>query len=393
MKHEELKKLDRQSILGTYARSDVSIQRGKGAVCWSEEGKRYVDFTAGIGVNALGYCDPQWVEAVAKQAATLQHASNLYYTEPCALLAEKLTAKTGLRKVFFGNSGAEANEGAIKAARKYGHEKYGVERFEIISLENSFHGRTMATVSATGQDSFHRYFDPFLDGFRHVPANDIEKLRAAVSDRTCAIMAEMVQGEGGVIPLSAPFVQEIERLCAEKDVLFIVDEVQTGIGRTGKFFAYEHFGVKPDIVTAAKGLGSGLPIGAIIFGEKCETVLAAGDHGSTFGGNPVVCAGGLVVMERIDEVFLEAVRGKAAYITEQLRKMEGVSDVGGLGLMLGVSLAEGKDAKAVVAACAEKGALFLTAKEKVRLLPPLVIGKAEIDEGLAILAETLATFE
>jgi acetylornithine/N-succinyldiaminopimelate aminotransferase len=392
MKHDELKKLDKQSILGTYARSDVSLVWGRGAVCRSESGKRYIDFTSGIGVNALGYCDPQWVEAVTRQAGTLQHTSNLYYTEPCALLAERLTARTGLDKVFFCNSGAEANEGAIKAARKYGFETRGIGRPEIITLENSFHGRTMATVSATGQDSFHKFFAPFLEGFVYVPANDAEKLRDALTERTCAIMIETVQGEGGVVALDAAFVREIARICAERDILFIVDEVQTGVGRTGKFYAYEYFDVKPDIVTTAKALGGGLPIGGILFGEKCATALGPGEHGSTFGGNPVACAGGLVILDRMDEAFLEEVRRKAARITEAILKMPAVKSVSGLGLMIGVDI-EGKNAKEVVAACADNGLLILTAKDRLRLLPPLNIAEEEIDEGLSVLRDVLRISE
>ncbi|MDR2356016.1 MAG: aspartate aminotransferase family protein [Clostridiales Family XIII bacterium] len=388
MKHEELKKLDQDTILGTYARNDVSLVWGRGAVCRSEDGKRYIDFTSGIGVNALGFSDPQWAEAVGRQAAALQHTSNLYYTEPCALLAERLTARTGLSKVFFCNSGAEANEGAIKAARKYGFEKRGILRPEIITLENSFHGRTMATVSATGQNVFHKFFAPFLEGFAYVPADDTARLRAAVTADTCAVIIETVQGEGGVVALDAAFVRDIAALCAKRDLLFIIDEVQTGVGRTGKFYAYEHFGVRPDIVTTAKALGGGLPIGAILFGEKCDAVLGPGEHGSTFGGNPVACAGGLVILDRIDEPFLEEVRRKAAYITEALAKLPSVRSVSGLGLMIGVELAE-KNAKEVVAACAKRGLLILTAKEKLRLLPPLNIGAEETEEGLFILREVL----
>ncbi|MDR1573450.1 MAG: aspartate aminotransferase family protein [Clostridiales Family XIII bacterium] len=388
MKHEELKRLDQETILGTYARSDVSIVRGRGAVCLSESGRRYIDFTSGIGVNALGYCDPEWVTAVVRQVVTLQHTSNLYYTEPCALLAKRLTERTGLSKVFFCNSGAEANEGAIKAARKYGFEKRGIERPEIITLENSFHGRTMATVSATGQDSFHKFFAPFLEGFTYVPADDAGRLREALTERTCAVMIETVQGEGGVVALDAAFVREIAEICAEQDILFIIDEVQTGVGRTGKFYAYEYFDVKPDIVTTAKALGGGLPIGGILFGEKCASVLGPGEHGSTFGGNPVACAGGLVILDRLDEAFLADVRRKAAYITEAISRMPTVKSVSGLGLMLGVDT-EGRSAKEVVAACADNGLLLLTAKDKLRLLPPLNITADEIDQGLSVLRAAL----
>jgi acetylornithine/N-succinyldiaminopimelate aminotransferase len=388
MNHEELKSLDQKNILGTYARSDVSIVWGRGSVCRSCDGKRYIDFTSGIGVNALGYCDPEWVEAVSRQAGTLQHTSNYYYTEPCARLAGRLTERTGLSKVFFCNSGAETNEGAIKAARKYGLKRRGAGRPEIVTLENSYHGLTMAAMSATGQDSFHKFFSPFLDGFVYTPANDAQKLRDAVTDNTCAVMIEPVQGEGGVIALDNAFVRDVAALCSERDILLIVDEVQTGIGRTGKFFAYEHFDIKPDIVTSAKALGGGLPIGAILFGEKCDAVLGQGEYGSTFGGNPVACAGSEVIMKRIDEALLEDVRRKAAYITEELKKMPAVTSVSGLGLMIGIDI-KGKSAKEVVAECADRGLLILTAKEKLRMLPPLNISEAELEEGLSVLREAL----
>jgi acetylornithine/N-succinyldiaminopimelate aminotransferase len=389
MKHEELKEMDQKYVAHTYARGDVSVQRGRGAVCWSEDGKRWIDFSSGIGVNALGFCDPQWMEAVGAQLGALQHVSNLYYTEPCALLAERLVERSGLRKVFFCNSGAEANECAIKTARKYAFKKYGGRRFEIITLENSFHGRTMATVSATGQSGFHKFFAPFLPGFKHTPVNDLKALEGALSDDSCAILIEMVQGEGGVIPLHEDFVKGIARICAERDLIFIADEVQTGIGRTGRLFAYEHFGVLPDIVTSAKALGGGLPIGAAILGEKCAEVLEPGDHGSTFGGNPAICAGGLAVLDRIDEAFLAELREKAEYLREKLKKIPGVKAVSGLGLMLGVDAGD-RDVKAVIAACAEKGLLILSAKDRLRMRPPLIISREEIDEGLAIFEEALA---
>ncbi|MDR1571621.1 MAG: acetylornithine/succinylornithine family transaminase [Clostridiales Family XIII bacterium] len=389
MDHEGLKELDSARIAGSYARSDVSLERGRGAVCWSLDGRRYVDFGSGIGVNALGYCDPEWVRAVAGQAALLQHSSNLYYTEPCARLAAALTERAGLKKAFFCNSGAEANEAAIKAARKYSFDRHGEGRFEIISLENSFHGRTMAAITATGQEGFHRFFGPFLDGFRYAPADDAQGLRELVSERSCAIMIETVQGEGGVVPISAGFADAIAEICAERDILLIADEIQSGIGRTGRFFSYEHFGLRPDIVTAAKALGGGIPIGAALFGEKCEGVFGPGDHGSTFGGNPVACAGGLVVLDRIDDAFLGRVRDKSALISGRLAAMPGVTDVSGLGLMLGAGLAEGLDAKEIAAACAREGLLLLTAKERLRLLPPLVINEDEIGEGLDILDRVL----
>ncbi|MDR0571048.1 MAG: aspartate aminotransferase family protein [Clostridiales Family XIII bacterium] len=389
MEHEALKKKDNESVMRSYARYDVSIIEGKGAVCYDSSGKRHIDFTAGIGVNALGFCDPKWSAAVAAQASRLQHASNLFYTEPCATLAGRLTERTGLAKVFFANSGAEANECAIKAARKHSFDKYGGGRHGIITLENSFHGRTMATITATGQDSFHKYFNPFLDGFSYVPAEDAGRLREAATEEVCAIMIEPILGEGGVIPLSREFVGEIESLCCERDILLIVDEVQTGVGRTGRFFAYEHYGLSPDIVTAAKALGGGLPIGAALFGEKLASVFAPGDHGSTFGGNPVSCAGGLVVTERLDDAFLGEVRDKGDYMAEKLRRMKGVKEVSGLGMMLGASLEGGAGAKDVAAECARNGLLMLTAKDKLRFLPPLVISWEEIDEGLAVLASVL----
>ncbi|GHU49844.1 acetylornithine aminotransferase [Clostridia bacterium] len=388
MNYETLVQKDRDNIIGTYGRYNVGIVSGRGAECRDSIGKRYLDFTAGIGVNVLGYSDPEWAEAVAGQAAKLQHTSNLFYSEPCTLLAEQLTAKTGFSKVFFSNSGAEANEGAIKAARKYSFDKYGSDRYEIITLENSFHGRTMATITATGQDGFHRFYTPFLEGFKYVPANDIQLLRSTATEKTCAIMMEMVQGEGGVIPLSRDFVKEVRAICDEKDIILIVDEVQTGVGRTGRFLSYEYFDIKPDIATIAKGLGGGLPIGAVLFGKKCETVFSAGDHGSTFGGNPVSCAGGLVVMKRLDEAFLSGVRERASYLADRIKAIPQVREVSGLGFMLGAVI-DGRSAKDVVAACVERGLLILTAKERLRMLPPLIISKAEIDEAVDILSAVL----
>jgi acetylornithine/N-succinyldiaminopimelate aminotransferase len=372
MNHSELKDLDKRTILGTYARSDVSIAEGRGAVCMSPDGKRYIDFTSGVGVNALGYCDPEWVGAVSRQAATLQHASNRYYTEPCALLAERLTSRTGFGKVFFCNSGGEANEGAVRAAGKYGLEKRGIARPEIVILENAFQ-KSPAPVS---------------EGFVLTPANDAKKLRGALTDNTCAVMIDPVQAEGGIAALDGSFVRETAEICAERGILLIADEVQTGIGRTGKLFAYEYFGVRPDIVTAAKALGGGLPIGAVLFGEKCDAVFGPGEYGSTFGGNPVACAGGVVIMDRIDEGFLEEVRRKAEHIARELAKIPAVTSVSGLGLMMGVGM-DGRNAKGVAAECAENGLLVLAAGEKLRLLPPLNISAEELEEGLSILRETL----
>ena len=390
MNHELLKEKDKGNIMASYERYDVSIVEGRGAYCWDGNGRRYLDFTSGIGVNALGYADPEWAEAVAKQAARLQHTSNLFYSEPCVLLAEQLTARTGLKKVFFSNSGAEANECAIKAARKYSFDRHGDGRYDIITLQNSFHGRTIATISATGQDNFHKYYYPFVEGFAYADAGNIPLLRSVVTESTCAIMLEVIQGEGGVIPLPLEFLLEVQAICAEKDILLIVDEVQTGVGRTGRFFAYEHFDLKPDIVTAAKGLGGGLPIGAIIFGEKCQSVFSYGDHGSTFGGNPVCCAGALVVMNRINETFLQEIRDNSAYLCEKLELIPEISEVCGMGYMIGAVVPD-KEAKAVVSSCASNGLLILTAKDKIRLLPPLIITKDDIDKCMEILSKVLSS--
>ena len=389
MNKEEIKKLDQEKIVGTYSRYDMVADHGKGAKCVSVDGKEYIDFTAGIGVNCLGFCDDGWVEAVTAQLKKLQHVSNLFYSEPQVKAADLLTKRTGLKKVFFGNSGAEANEAAIKTARKYGTTQRGVHVNKIISLANSFHGRTMATITATGQEKYHKFFTPFLEGFKYCEANNIEQLKSLVDDDTCAIMMEMVQGEGGVLDLDPDFVKAAEQLCHEHDLVFIVDEVQTGIGRTGKLFAYEYFDVTPDIVTFAKGIGGGLPIGGVLFGEKCCDVLKPGDHGTTYGGNPVACAGAVEVLTRIDDAFLEEVQKKSAYLKNKLQALPHVTSVSGLGLMLGVSL-EGKEAPDVVKKALEEGLMVLTAKDKVRLLPPLTITYDEIDQGVEILKKALS---
>ena len=389
MNKEEIKKLDQEKIVGTYSRYDMVADHGKGARCVSVDGKEYIDFTAGIGVNCLGFCDDGWVEAVTAQLKKLQHVSNLFYSEPQVKAADLLTKRTGLKKVFFGNSGAEANEAAIKTARKYGTTQRGVHVNKIISLANSFHGRTMATITATGQEKYHKFFTPFLEGFKYCEANNIEQLKSLVDDDTCAIMMEMVQGEGGVLDLDPDFVKAAEQLCHEHDLVFIVDEVQTGIGRTGKLFAYEYFDVMPDIVTFAKGIGGGLPIGGVLFGEKCCDVLKPGDHGTTYGGNPVACAGAVEVLTRIDDAFLEEVQKKSAYLKDKLQALPHVTSVSGLGLMLGVSL-EGKEAPDVVKKALEEGLMVLTAKDKVRLLPPLTITYDEIDQGVEILKKALS---
>lgn len=390
MTYTELKAMDDAYVLHTYGRFPLALEKGENATCWDFEGKKYIDFTSGIGVNSFGFADPVWAAAVAKQASTLQHASNLYYTEPCAQLAKKLCEKSGMKKVFFANSGAEANEGAIKTARKYSFLKYGKGRSTILPLVNSFHGRTVTTLAATGQDVFHNYFFPFTEGFTFAKANDIADLEEKLTPDVCAVMMELVQGEGGVIALDKDYVKRVERLCREKDVLLLIDEVQTGVGRTGTFYAYQQYGIKPDVVTSAKGIGGGLPLAAVLFSDTTETVLTAGDHATTFGGNPVACAGGNTVLDRMDEAFFKEVREKAAYMREKLSKMPHVTDVSGLGLMIGVSLDE-PAAKDVVLKGIENGIILLTAKKKIRLLPPLTIRYDEIDEGLGKLEYVLSS--
>ncbi len=384
-----IKSADEASVAQTYGRFPVAIKEGKGARCKDFDGKDYIDFSSGIGVNSLGFCDEGWVSAVTAQLTTLQHISNIYYTEPCIKAAELLCSKSGMKKVFFANSGAESNEGAIKCARKYSFEKYGADRNKIITLVNSFHGRTVTTLAATGQDVFHNYFYPFTEGFEYVEANDIQKIRAAADDKVCAVMVELIQGEGGVMPLDKNYVKEVEAFCKEKDILMIVDEVQTGIGRTGELFAFQNYDIKPDIVTSAKGLGGGLPVGAILFSEKTERVLKAGDHATTFGGNPVVTAGASYILSKMDEDFFAAVKEKGEYITRKILEMPHVKGVDGMGLMLGVRVDETVKSADIVRKAISEGLLILTAKSKVRLLPPLTISYEEINEGLSALERTL----
>lgn len=384
-------KRDAAHVLPTYARSPLALVRGQGLTAYDAEGHAYLDFTSGIGVNSLGYCHPAWVKAVAEQAATLQHTCNLYYNPPYIALAETLCKRTGLDKVFFGNSGAEANEGAIKAARKYSVDTYGAQRNTVITLQNSFHGRTLATLTATGQDVFHTDFGPFPAGFVYVPAGDMAAFQAAVDDTTCAVLIELVQGEGGVVALEKDYVRALAAFCAEKDILLVVDEVQTGIGRTGTLFAFEQFGILPDIVTSAKGLGGGLPIGAVLMRDKVAAHMGAGSHGSTFGGNPVACAGAGAVLEVLDDAFLAAVRQKAARLRAGLETLPHVTAVSGLGLMLGLAFdGDNITAAAVRAACEKEGLLVLTAKSRLRLLPPLVLTDADIDAALGTLRKVLA---
>lgn len=369
----------------SYGRYDLVLDSGSGRQAVDENGKEYIDFGSGIGTNSLGYCNENWVRAICDQAHKIQHTSNYYYTKVQADFAKALCETAGYTDMFFGNSGAEANECAIKIARKYSFDKYGKGRSNIITLVNSFHGRTLCTLSATGQDVFHNYFFPFVEGFVNVEANNIEDLRSKLDDTVCAVMFEYIQGEGGVMALQQEFVDEIYRLCAERDVLTIADEVQTGVGRTGKFLAGDNFGKKADLTTLAKGLAGGVPIGVCLSGEKCANVLTAGTHGSTFGGNPISCAGGLAVLETVNKPgFLDEVARKGAYIREKLLTSPEVASVSGMGLMIGIEL-KNKKAGDVVKAALDKGLLLLTAKTKIRLLPPLTITYEEIDKGLEIL--------
>ena len=382
----DLKQIDKQYVANTYARFPVELVKGKGSLVYDETGKEYIDMGSGIGVTAFGIDDDEWQAAVTAQLGKLQHMSNLYYTEPCTLLAETLCKKTGMKKVFFCNSGAEANEGAIKAARKYAADKKGPEYFTIVTLINSFHGRTLTTLAATGQDHYHELFQPLTPGFVHAPANDLEAVKsAALENKAAAVMIECIQGEGGVIALEKDFVTGLEAFCKEQDILLVVDEVQTGNGRTGELYAYMNYGVTPDVVSTAKGLGGGLPLGAVLFGEKTEFTLGAGDHGSTFGGNPVCCAGALSIVNRMDESFLEGVKAKGQLIKDTLQGQPGIEAVSGMGLMVGIKTV--KPAGDVVKACIEKGVLCLTAKDKVRLLPALNIPEDLLKKALAVILD------
>lgn len=384
---------DSTYIAHTYNRFPVAVESGHGAVATDFDGKKYIDFGSGIGTNSLGFCNDEWINAVSAQLKKVQHTSNLFYTQPDAVLAERLCIETGYRKVFFGNSGAEANEGAIKIVRKYGIENKGEHCNNIITLENSFHGRTVTTLAATGQEVFHQYFSPFTEGFRYVPANNKQAFIKALDDSVCAVMIELVQGEGGVIALDMEYVKCVEQLCKENGILLIVDEVQTGIGRTGTFLCCEQYGIHSNIITLAKGLGAGLPIGAILMDELTENVFQPGHHGSTFGGNPVVCAGAIEVIHQVcNEKFLSDVISKAQYLNKQLISLPGVTQVSGLGLMIGISIEEELNAQAVAKRCVENGLLILTAKKKLRILPPLNITFNEIDSGVSILRQCLSEF-
>ena len=387
MTFEQVKSQDQAYILHTYGRVDAALVKGRNARAWDVDGKEYIDFTAGIGVNALGYCDPEWSAAVAEQAGKIQHMCNYYYCPENTALAQELSQASGMAKAFFCNSGAEANECAVKIARKYG-EKRGAYR--IVTLENSFHGRTLTTLAATGQEGFHREFLPLTEGFLYAQAGDLAGIQALLDGSVCAVMLEMVQGEGGVIPMDEGFVKGLAQLCREKDVLLLIDEVQTGIGRTGRFFAYQGYGVQPDVVTCAKGIAGGLPMGACLVSERLGDILQPGQNGSTFGGNPIASAAARVVVRRVSEPdFLQSVLEKGAYFREKLEAMPQVEYVRGRGLMLGVKLKE-KDAHDVLVQCAKAGLLILTAKELVRFLPPLTITQEDINQGLAIFQQVLA---
>ena len=378
--------LDKEYVAGTYGRFPVEIVSGKGSIMVGADGKEYIDMGSGIGVTSFGIADEEWLDAVNGQLAKLQHTSNLYYTEPCAKLAELLCQKTGMKKVFFSNSGAEANECAIKVARKYSAAKKGADCYTILTLVSSFHGRTLTTLAATGQDHFHKDFQPLTPGFCHVPANDVAALEAAVAEQKIAgIMLECIQGEGGVLPLTPEFIKATEKIAKANDIPLIIDEVQTGNGRTGALYAYMRFGITPDIVSTAKGLGGGLPIGATLMGEKVQYVLGPGDHGSTYGGNPVCCAGALSVIQRLDDSFLGSVKRKSGYIMASLYGAPGIESVTGLGLMIGIKTT--KPAKEVVNACMERGVLCLTAKDKVRLLPALNIPMDLLERAIETIKE------
>ncbi|WP_426348047.1 aspartate aminotransferase family protein [Alloiococcus sp. CFN-8] len=379
-----IKALDKKYIANTYNRFDRLFTSGKGSELYDEKGKRYIDLSAGIAVNTFGTADPLWLEAVTKQLSSLSHISNLYYTEPQAILAKKLCERTQMKKVFFSNSGAEANECAIKAARKYSHDKYGEGRNTIITLKDSFHGRTITTLSATGQEVFHKDFYPFTEGFIYSDPEDIQGIRKLMEDhKACAVMMELIQGEGGVRVLSKDFVQEVASFAKEKDILVIVDEVQTGNGRTGELYSYMNYDIAPDIISTAKGLAGGLPFGATLFGEKTEAVLSSGSHGSTFGGNPVSAAGAISIIDRLTDTFLDEVVSKGEFIKKELASVPGVVAVTGMGLMLGIETV--RPAKEIVERALEEGLVVITAKNKVRLLPPLNISMELLQEAIEIL--------
>lgn len=387
-----LQQQDKEYIAGTYARFPLTIEGGKGSVVWDDAGKIYTDLSSGIAVNTFGIADDEWIKSITEQAGKIQHMSNLYYTEPCVKLAQMLCDRTGMKKVFFSNSGAEANECAIKAARKYAAEKHGADCYNIVTLKNSFHGRTITTLAATGQDVFHKDFLPLTEGFIYVEPNDIEKIEKVLFENRCAaVMLEVVQGEGGVMPLDKDYLQSLERICRERDILLICDEVQTGNGRSGKLYSYMNYGIFPDIVSTAKGLAGGLPLGATLFSEKTKDVLTPGSHGSTFGGNPICCAGAINILSRLDEKTLAGVRKRSEYIFSELSGAPGIKEVSGLGLMIGIKTE--KDASEVINACMKKGVLVIKAKDKVRLLPALNIPMELLEQAVGVIKEVCADKE
>ena len=388
MTYNELKEQENQYVMNTYGRFAIALDHGDGAQLWDVEGKRYIDLTSGIGVCCLGYNNQKIIDAITEQAHKLMHVSNLFTTEPMVQVAKTLVEQTGMGKVFFSNSGAESNEGMIKLARKYSYDKYGEGRAEIVTLYNSFHGRTVTTLKATGQDKFHQYFFPFTEGFAYAKANDMESVKAAVNAHTCAIMMELIQGEGGVMPLDPAFVKEVEAYCRAHDLLLLIDEVQTGIGRTGSLFCFQQYGIQPDVVSMAKGLGGGVPIGAVMASKTCETVLGPGTHATTFGGTPMICAAANAVLSEVTKPeFLQSVNEKGEYFKQKLLAMDSgkIQDVRGMGLMVGI-VVDPEQRAALVAEIMDKGVLVLTAGTNViRLLPPLSISYAEIDEALAVM--------
>ena len=391
MTSNEIKALTGQYVMNTYGRFPVAIDRGEGARLYNFEGNEYIDFTSGIGVTDLGYGYQPWVDAIAEQAKKLGHVSNLFYTETPAKLAETLCKRTGMSCVFYANGGGEANEGMIKLARKYSFDKYGEGRATIITLQNSFHGRTITTLKATGQDVFHQFFFPFTEGFRYAKANDLASLEAVAGDDVCAVMVELVQGEGGVLPLDYEYVQALKKLCEERDWLLLTDEVQTGVGRTGKLFAFQQYDILPDVCSFAKGIAGGMPMSGIMANEKCRTVLTPGTHATTFGGNPVCAAAGLVVQETMDDAFLAEVTAKGEYLRQQIEALNlpCFGKTRGMGLMIGIEVKEGYNKSEIANKLIENGLLVLTAGPGMRLLPPLVITKEEMDQGVAIMKNVL----
>ena len=386
----EIKTLDQDYVMQTYGRFDVTIDHGKGSTLWSPEGREYIDFASGIGVNSVGYGNEHWVRAVAEQAGKLAHISNLYYSRPYAELAQRICQRSGMSNVFFANGGGEANEGLIKLARKYSYDKYGPGRATIITLVNSFHGRTITTLKATGQEVFHQYFFPFTEGFRYAAANDFSSLQEQAGDDVCAVMMELVQGEGGVTPLERDYVEQVKAFCEENDWLLLVDEVQTGFGRTGKLFAFQQYGILPDACSFAKGVAGGLPMAGVMANEKCRNVLTPGTHATTFGGNPIAAAAALAVQDILTDEVLARVEEKGKYLRGRIGAMGAVTGTRGMGLMIGVTLKEGYVNKVLAAKLIDAGLLVLTAGQNViRLLPPLVITKEEMDKGLAIMEQVL----